>query len=41
LAGTNFSRWSREHLARWLREVGEEHTRTEQDQAKNSESGSK
>ena len=41
LTGTNFSRWSREHLARWLREVGEEQRTTEQDQAKNHESGSK
>jgi hypothetical protein len=40
LTGTNFSRWSREHLARWLREVGEEQTRTTQDQPQNSESGS-
>jgi hypothetical protein len=41
LTGTNFSRWSREHLARWLREVGEDHRRAEQDQAQPSEAGSK
>jgi hypothetical protein len=41
LTGTNFSRWSRKHLAHWLREVGEGHPMTEQHQSENNESGSK
>jgi hypothetical protein len=41
LTGTNFTRWSREHLARWLREIGEAHPMTEQHQSENNESGSK
>jgi len=28
LTGTNFSRWSREQLARWLREIEEGHPMT-------------
>jgi hypothetical protein len=41
LTGTNFSRWSREQLARWLREIGEGHPMTAQHQSENNESGSK
>jgi hypothetical protein len=41
LAGTNFSRWSREQLARWLREIGEGHPIAEPHQSENNESGSK
>ena len=41
LTGTNFSRWTREHLARWLREIGEGHRMTEQHQAKDNQSGSR
>jgi hypothetical protein len=41
LTGTNFSRWSREQLARWMREIGEEHPTTEQHQSENSASGRK
>jgi hypothetical protein len=41
LTGTNFSRWTREQLARWLREIGEGHPMAEQPQSENNESGSK
>jgi hypothetical protein len=41
LTGTNFSRWSREQLARWLREIGEGHPMTAQPQTEHNESGSK
>jgi hypothetical protein len=41
LTGTNFSRWAREHLARWLRELGEGQPMPEPHQAKNHESGSR
>jgi hypothetical protein len=41
LTGTNFSRWSREHLAHWLRGIGEAHPMTEQHQSENNEAGSK
>ena len=41
LTGTNFSRWTREHLARWLREIGEGHPMPEQHEAKTNKSGSR
>ena len=41
LAGTNFSRWSREQLTRWLRERGEGPPMVEPQQSENQESGSK
>jgi hypothetical protein len=40
LTGTNFSRWSREQLARWLREIEEGHPMTTQHQSERNESGS-
>jgi hypothetical protein len=41
LNGTNFSRWTREQLARWLREIGEGRPTAAQHQYENIESGSK
>jgi hypothetical protein len=40
LTGTNFSRWSREQLARWLREIGEGHPMPAQPRTEHNESGS-
>jgi hypothetical protein len=41
LAGTNFSRWSREQLTQWLRERGEEHPVVGPQQSENHGSGGK
>jgi hypothetical protein len=40
LAGTNFSRWSREQLTRWLREIGDGPPTAEPQQSEHHEAGS-
>jgi hypothetical protein len=40
LTGTHGSRWSREQLARWLREIGEAHPMTAPHPSEHNASGS-